>query len=149
MTTLSPDEKFAGRHFRTGRQAALDQLNKDRPPDTLALVHWRVVRHVCPAQGDASIGITLREVYETSPEYRACYCSRIEPADPDLEFPHRDCDGSRVVAQAALFAWIWKEGRCADCGQTARTGKGWAVPASDRPAERERTCRDRQASSHP
>jgi hypothetical protein len=151
LTTLSPDEKAAGRLFRAASQEVLDKRNAEAPPDKLALVFWRVVRHVCPAAGGASIGITLREVYEPSPEYRACYCSKIEATDPDRDFPHRDCEGSRVVAPAGQFAWIWKEGRCSGrgCGLTARARTGRFVIATDRPAERERTLRDRQASAHP
>ena len=101
---------------------------------------WRVFRHVCPAAGDASIGITLREVCEESPEYRACYCSKIGQTDPGRDFPHRDCDGSKVITHAGQFAWIWKEGRCSRCELTARAKAGRFVIAADRPAERERTA---------
>ena len=139
--TLTPDEKTAGRLFKAASQAVLDKLNAESPPESirLAMVFWRVVRHVCPEAGDASIGITLRERYAPSPEYRACYCSKIDRTDIDRDFPHRDCDGSKVVARAGLFAWIWKEGRCSGCGLTARTKAGRFVIAADRPAERERT----------
>ena len=104
MTALNSDEKTAGRLFRAASQEALDKLNKASPPDQLSLVQWRVVRHVCPDEGDASIGITLREHYEPSPEYRVCYCGVKGPAD--REFPHRACDGSKVLSRGGRFAWI-------------------------------------------
>ena len=130
---LSRTEKQAGRAFRDARQAALDARNEADPPGVFVLPLWRVVCHECPAAGGASTGITLREVCEPSPEYRACYCGAVEPLDPGV-FPHRDCDGGRVVAAAGQFAFTWKEGKCsgAGCGLAARTRRGRFVIAADR-----------------
>jgi hypothetical protein len=68
--TLTPAEKLAGRAFRDAGQAALDKLNEASPPGSFVLVLWRVVRHECSAAGGASIGITLREHRQESPEHR-------------------------------------------------------------------------------
>lgn len=148
MTALTGSEKQAGRHFKAGRQAVLDVLNAERPPGVTVLPLWRVVRHGCEAAGRSSVGIVLREHYEPSPEYRACYCGAVEPAVPGI-FPHDDCDGSKVVAAVGQFAWIWKEGRCSGCGLAARTGQGRFVIAADRPADHGRSAVERQASTHP
>ena len=150
MTVLTPVEKQAGRLFRGARQAALDQLNEASPPGQFALVYWRVVRHECPAFHCGSVGITLREVYEASPEVHQCCCGEVGPAAEN--FPHREHGVSRVVATAGQFAFIWKEGKCsgAGCGLTVRTAKGRFVLGTDRPAEHGRTNSGRrEASAHP
>jgi hypothetical protein len=147
---LSAVEKQVGRAFRAARQAALDARNEQDPPGVLVLPWWRVIRHLCPAERSVSIGITLREVYETSPLYRACYCGEVAADGPD--FPHDGCDGSRVVAAVARFAFIWKEGKCSGsgCGLVARTCHGRFVVAADRLPEHGRTHGERrQASPHP
>lgn len=149
---LSKDEKAAGRAFRDARQAILDVLNAESPPGVRALVYWRVVRHECKAQRGASVGITLREHYEESPEYWLCACGRISTWAPP-EFPHGDCEGgARVVLAAGQLAFIWKEGTCsgAECGLTVRTALGRIVVTADRPADRERTrIERREAGAHP
>jgi hypothetical protein len=112
---LSPAERQAGRQYRGARQAALDALNEQDPPGMLALPFWRVVRHECRAAGGASVGISLREVYEPSPEVR------VEPAS-----------GGKFVSPAGQFAWIWKKGVCSGCGLVVRTARGRCVVATDR-----------------
>lgn len=145
---LSPFEKQAGRAFRGARQAALDALNGREPPGVYVMPFWRVVRHECPAANGASIGITLREVCEPSPEYLACYCTAIGTAE--RYFPHDDCDGSSVISAAGQFAFIWKEGKCsgAGCGLAARTRRGRFVIAADRLPDHGRTNGERQAGPH-
>lgn len=142
---LSPAEKQAGRAFRDARQVALDARNAADPPGGVVSVYWRVPRHECPAAGGASIGITLRENYEPSPAYRVCYCGVVAPMSPD--FPHHDCDGSKVLAADGLFAFIWKEGRCFGCGLAVRTKVGRFVVAADRPPENGRTGVERQGQA--
>lgn len=146
---LSYVEKQAGREFRDARKAVLDARNAQDPPGVFVLPWWRVVRHECPAAGSASIGITLREVCEPSPEYLACYCSAIGLARPGF-FPHADCDGSSVISAAGRFAFIWKEGKCsgAECGLLARTRRGRFVIAADRLPDHGRTNGERQAGPH-
>jgi hypothetical protein len=147
---LSPVEKLAGRVFCDARQHALDVLNAAVPPGRYVQPFWRVVRHECRDADGASIGISLRERYELSPEYRACYCGRVEEVVVPGSFPHRDCDGSTVVAARGQFAWIWKEGKCSGCELVVRTRKGFFVPcAADRLPDHGRTNDGRPAGPHP
>jgi hypothetical protein len=145
--TLSPDEKQAGRAFRDARQAVLDKLNADDPPDQDVLVYWRVPRHTCKAAGGTSTGVTLREIYEPSPEYRVCYCGTVAATGPD--FPHWDCDGSKVVSPAGQFGFITKEGTCSGCGLAVRTFRGRFVIAADRPPENGRTTGEQRRPASP
>lgn len=117
---LTPLEKTAGRAFRDDRQRALDDLNAARPPGMLALPVWHVVRHECPAAGGASVGISLREVREDSPEYQS-------------GIPGTGVS-ARVICAAGRFAFIWKEGKCSGCGQAVRTKHGRFDVRADRPA---------------
>jgi hypothetical protein len=137
---LTAEEKQAGRAFRSARQALLDALNKLDPPGVFVLPLWRVVRHECPAAGGASIGITLRETCEPSPEYWACRCGVVSTWGPPLA-SHAGCEGARVVAAVGRFAFIWKEGKCsgAGCGLAVRTRAGRFVVTADRLAEHGRT----------
>lgn len=144
--SLTPVEKQAGRAFRDARQSALSLLNETWPPDRYALVFWRVVRHECEKAGGASIGITLREVCEPSPEYWQCYCGEV--GLPGKAFPHRACGVSKVVATAGQFAFIWKKGKCS-CGLAVRTRKGRFVIAADRLPDHGRTNDGRPAGPHP
>ena len=144
---LTDEEKRAGRLFRGQCQEALDQLNADDPPHGAVLPFWRVVRHECEDAAGASVGITLREHRLASPPYRVCHCGTVGTDGPD--FPHRDCDGGKVVAADGLFAFIWKEGRCAGCGRVVRSKAGRVVLAADRPPEHGRTLVERQARPHP
>jgi hypothetical protein len=129
--TLTPSEKQAGRAFRDASQAVLDALNEASPPHEFALVFWRVVRHECRTADGASIGVSLREHREESPEYWVCYCGTVAPFNPEV-FPHDDCDGGKVIAAGGRFAWTWKEGKCSGCGWTARARTGRCVPVADR-----------------
>jgi hypothetical protein len=134
---LSVAEKQAGRAFRDARQAVLDELNERHPPREHVLPLWRVVRHECEAARGASIGITLRETCEESPEYLACYCGVTGPVS--RYFPHDDCDGAKVIAAAGRFAWAWKEGKCSGCGLVVRTRRGRFIVTADRLPEHGRT----------
>jgi hypothetical protein len=145
--SLSPEEKAAGRMFRALCQGGLDAQNQEDPPRGFALPYWRVVRHECADADSASIGITLREHSLASPVYRVCYCGTV--GTDGVDFPHRDCDGSKVVAADGLFAFMWKEGRCAGCGRVVRSKAGRVVLAADRPRGNGRTSVERQARPHP
>lgn len=138
---LSQVQKRAGREFRAARQAALDELNAEQPPGQLVLAVWRVVRHPCPDADGASTGIVMREHREASPEYWVCYCSTVEPLVPYF-FPHKDCDGGKMVTAEGQFTFLWKEGHCSGCGLVLRSAGG-LTRVSDSPS------RDRQASAHP
>jgi hypothetical protein len=146
---LTDDEKQAGRLFKGQCQETLSLLNRESPPDGAVLPFWKVARHECAASGGASIGITLRERYIKSPEYRVCYCGSVGAATPD--FPHSGCDGSKVIAAGGLFGFRWKEGRCGSgCGRAVRSKEGVFVIAADRPPENGRVHVERgQAGPHP
>jgi hypothetical protein len=139
---LSAREKQAGRLFRDASQAVLNGRNRADPPGVFVLPLWRVVRHECPAAGAASIGITLREHYELSPEFRVVGRD-LYPAVPGL----REAVPAKVVAAAGRFAFIWKEGKCsgAECGLAVRTRTGRFVVTADRLAEHGRVRDERQA----
>jgi hypothetical protein len=138
---LTDSQKKAGRAFRAERQFLLDERNKREPPWRYVLTAWRVVRHPCEAAGGASIGITLREHCEESPEYWICYCGTLEPFHLYV-FPHEDCQGGKMVTAGGQFTFLWKEGRCSGCGLVLRSRKGM-TGVSDSPS------RDGQASPHP
>jgi hypothetical protein len=136
---LTPDQKAALRVFRDASQALLNGLNLIDPPGMSAHVFHRVVRHECADADGASVGITLREVREESPEFQMVY-GKLYPVQKQgipLGVP------AKVVAAAGEFAWLWKEGRCSGCGLAVRTAKGRYVVSADHPA-RER----RQAGPH-
>jgi hypothetical protein len=135
---LTELQKKAGRVFVAACQAELDALNAAAPPGGRADPRHRVDRHPCPVRGD-SFGVVLRETYWTSPLYWACYCGVIEPFAA-YAFPHRDCDGGREAAPEGLLGWIWKQGRCSDCGLVLRSSAGRLVLAADRPPERGALC---------
>jgi len=44
-------------------------------------------------------------------------------------------------AQDGPLAFIWKDGRCADCGLVLRSARGKIVLAAERPAEQEKPVR--------
>lgn len=107
--SLSQDEKAAGRRFRDAAQAdLLTSFDHDRPtytvPNFLALF-----RHNCPARDARSTALELKEVYLHSPAY------------PDLDTP------------AGRFGFIYRQGRCRACGQTARSRAGRLVDGWQRP----------------
>lgn len=93
---LTGEEKVAGRRFRVTAQAVLAELSAANPPTYPVPVVLGVLRHACPSRGGISTALVLREVYIPSPAY-------------DANVP------------AGRFAWIYREGRCAGCGQTARS----------------------------
>jgi hypothetical protein len=148
---LTRPQKSAGRAFLGRCQAALDELNS-AVPDGYALPLWRVYRHDCPSQGGASIGIDLHEHYETSQRYVTCCCGSTAelPAyrlDARHSLEEHDC-GPAVLTPAGFFAFIWKDGRCPDCGLTVRSQRGLLVLAADRPPAEVRAVAG-QAGAHP
>ena len=129
--SLTSAQKAAGRQFRDASLAELVALNAREPADGPALVFWRVYRHDCPAAGGASVGIDLHEHYQFSPEYRVCHCSRAGTVT--LDFPHMDCGSNSVAAPEGFFGYVWKDGRCPDCGLAVRSEAGRLVVSADRP----------------
>jgi hypothetical protein len=144
--SLDDVQKKAGRLFRDACQARLDEQNEQHPAGGIALPFHRVLRHECPWQRNASVGIVLHETYELSPEYWACYCGEVAPG-PGGSFPHDDCDGGRVVAEAGLFGFYYKHGTCPQCGLILRSVRGQLVLGAARPPA-ERTRVGGQAGPH-
>jgi hypothetical protein len=128
--SLSELEQKAGRIFRAGRQSALDDRNATVPPGGEADPLHRVDRHACPAQGGASVGIELTEHREASPLYWVCYCSLVAEYIQYV-FPHEDCQGGVPAAGAGLLTFVWKDGRCPDCGLVLRSSRGRVALTAD------------------
>lgn len=141
--SLTDDEKLAGRCYRDRSQDELTISHETDPP-TFAPPPWlRHYRHNCPLRGDRSTSLELKEVYVLSPELWVCYCSTVEALSDS--FPHRDCDGGRVLAEKGRLAFIFKEGKCG-CGATARSRVGRLVDAWDRPPITGRVVRGSQGA---
>ncbi len=136
---LNDLEKEAGRKFRAGWQGMLDELNRDEPPGGEADPLHRTVRHACPEHGGASIGIELREHRELNGLYRVCYCGRVALVTaPGGDFPHENCGASKIAAEAGLLTFVWKDGRCPDCGLVLRSSRGRVALTADLPPLKER-----------
>lgn len=133
MSELTYPEKNAGRWWRDRRQAALDARNAAQPPDESRPPFVRHIRHLCPANKDRSVSFDYAEIYVRNPRIGVCYCSVIQEVPDEMlgSFPHEDCAGGALLEPGRL-AWIYHEGRCADCGRTARSRTGRVVDAHDR-----------------
>lgn len=106
---LSDREKAAGRIFRSAEEVALVQLNELQPPTYDAPFFIALFRHICTAKGSKSVAMELKEQYVVSPIY---------PAEN---------------VPAGRFGYIYREGRCRACGQTARSRTGRLVDGWERP----------------
>lgn len=106
---LTAVEKVAGRLFRDTCDQGLEDLNAVDPPDDPVPFYLGHYRHLCPARKNKSKAIELKERYIVSPIY------------PD--------EG----VQAGRFAYIYREGKCLNCGRTARSEKGWLADGRLRP----------------
>lgn len=107
--TLSTAEKSAGRTFRDTQQLLLDG-NNHRSPPTFAIPQVIAnLRHLCPARNGRSTTLECKEIYIASPIY-----------------PEHGVEAGR-------FAFLYREGRCRGCGQTARSGTGRLVDGRHRP----------------
>lgn len=107
--SLTRQEKTAGRAFRDAAQAQLLASIEADPPDHLVPNFLAYYRHTCPAREGRSTALELREVYVASPSY-----------------PEQGVAAGR-------FAFIYKQGSCRGCGQTARSRAGRLVDAWERP----------------
>jgi hypothetical protein len=92
-------------------------------------VHVRYVRHDCARQGGKSVSLELREHYAFSPEYWIGRDGQAIAGDAPLDDPA----ATVIWVPAKRFGWIWTEGRCAQCGMTARSSAGRLVDPADRP----------------
>jgi len=141
--SLTTGEKAAGRLFRQRTQDRLTRLCRFAPAGAPCTPFIRVYHHACQAQGGANTGLGLHEHYETSPAYRVMPGGYVREISPD-----EVAVTALSVVLAGTFAFIWKEGSCAECGLTVRSPEGRLVVAAARPP-RERPYHERQASARP
>lgn len=106
---LTAEEKTAGRTFRDFRVRLLDQHNADNPPTHVVPDFIALFRHLCSARHGRSTAMELKEIYVPSPIY-----------------PEHGVEAGR-------FGFIYREGRCRGCGQSARSGEGRIVDGRQRP----------------
>lgn len=104
---LSDAEKAAGRLFQTESEAILSRLNAASPPTYVVPFFLGLYRHLCAGRQDRSAGLELKELYRLSPIYQ--------------DVP------------AGRFGYLYREGRCRACGQTARSEVGRLVDGWQRP----------------
>lgn len=88
-------------------QDHLDDINNKDTPEYIPPHFLSIYRHPCPEQRNVSKAIDLYERYLTAED--------IERSD------------------LAPWAFIWKEGSCRKCKQTARSSKGLLVNTDKRP----------------
>jgi hypothetical protein len=100
-------EKQAGRLFRQDCEAALNQRNEQDQPTYEVPFFLGIYRHLCSARNNRSTGLELKEQYWVSEQ----------------------CPG----VPAGRFGFIFREGRCRACGQTARSRVGRLVDGWQRP----------------
>lgn len=106
---LTETEKNVGRRFRTDAETQLLVLNEADPATYEVPFFLGLFRHICSARSQRSVAIELKEQYLISPIY----------VDEDVP--------------AGRFGYIYREGRCRACGQTARSGVGRLVDGWERP----------------
>lgn len=106
---LTAVEKNAGRIFRTDSQMFLAALNEKDPPTYDVPFFLGLFRHICSAKNSRSVAMELKEQYLVSPIY------------PVENVP------------AGRFGYLYREGRCRACGQTARSRAGRLVDGWERP----------------
>lgn len=106
---LTDDEKKVGKLFRAQSVEKLDEINEIDPPTYEVPFFLGIYRHLCSARHGRSTGMELKEKYLLSPMY------------PDDGVP------------AGRFGFVFREGRCRACGQTARSRVGRIVDGWERP----------------
>lgn len=106
---LTQIEKKAGHLFLADAEATLLALNETDPPTYVAAYFLGLFRHICSARKNRSMAMELKERYLVSPIY------------PSEGVP------------AGRFGFIYREGCCKACGQTARSAKGRLVDGWERP----------------
>jgi hypothetical protein len=130
---LTHAERSAGKWWRAQRDAELKRLNAEEPVNEHPPPVVRHIRHLCPGIAGRSVSFDYAEAYVTSPRIGVCYCSVIKPVPDELlgKFPHEDCAGGTLVP-AGRFGYVYREGRCAGCGHTARSLTGRVVDGIER-----------------
>lgn len=126
--SLTESEKTAGRWFRDVEQQRLLESFDDAPPTYQVpnfLAHYR---HNCEKRRGVSTAMELKEIYIFSPEVHVSGKEVVE-------------SGGEETIPAGRFGFIYKEGRCSGCRQTARSRAGRLVDAYDRPPVHGRVAR--------
>jgi hypothetical protein len=106
---LAEDEKKVGRRFKIDAAFHLLSLNEVDPATYDVPCFAGLYRHLCSAKNNRSVAMEVKEQYLVSPIY------------PEEKVP------------AGRFGYIYKEGRCRACGQTARSRAGRLVDGYERP----------------
>lgn len=135
--TLTSEEKIAGRRFRDDQQSLLTESITAEPPTYTPPSFVGLFRHPCAKRGDRSTAMELKEIYTPSPAYYVADGAAELGAEMDIK---GEGVGSTVVEEGR-FAFIYKSGKCAGCGQTARSKAGRLVDAYDRPPVHGRVAR--------
>lgn len=106
---LTAVEKVAGRAFRDDVAGILSRLNATNPPHYVVPSYLAAYRHLCPKRRNLSTAIELKECYILSPIFSAEGISE------------------------GRFGYIYREGRCLNCGRLARSASGRLVDGQERP----------------
>lgn len=137
-------EKAAGRAFRDCAQAALGKAFRTDPPTYEAPHFLGVYRHRCPARAGRSSALGLTEAYLRSPAYEVLGTNGQPWIAVEADRPLvPDGPPEEVIGRvpAGRFGFIYREGRCRGCGQTARSKAGRLVDGWERPPIHRRATR--------
>lgn len=135
--SLTPTEKLAGRAFRAKAQSDLLASIASDPPTHQPPNFVRIFRHIC-GKSNNSKAIDLKEVYVKSPAYL------VTPDGKATELSTIEMTADSMIGEivpAGRFGFIYKEGHCRPCGQTARSRAGKIVDALERPPIEGRVAR--------
>lgn len=139
---LEPEEKAAGRLFKSIAQAELDRTFVTDPPYYPVPTVIAVYRHACPCRDERSSALELREQYRPSPalvvetehgEHTAYLRSSWHVGRA------REVDTWQIPE--GRFGFIYREGRCRLCDRSARSRVGRLVDAWERPPVQGRVAR--------
>ncbi len=132
--SLEPEEKAAGRLFRDAEQLLLDAVNATDPPTYVVPVVIALFRHRCPARRMRSTSLELKEVYRASAKIVVESDEGVHTAFWFTDWwPGRAALVDTWMVQAARFGFVYRDGRCRGCAQTARSVTGRLVDGWERP----------------
>lgn len=140
---LTPAEKAAGRRFRDDAQAALLSQSAGHAP-TYTVPHFLgLYRHLCPRREGRSTALDLRERYATSPAYDVYIADgqALAVAESEGPPPVWATGATHTQVPAGRFGFIYRQGTCRGCGQTARSNEGRLVDGWERPPIQGRVAR--------
>lgn len=152
---LTPEEKEYARRFLAAAQADLTHSIEVDPPTYKPPNFLAIFRHNCEARAHKeSTALQLREVYVDSmapintdpatalmetPIWRG---HEVEAASFALTNPGHVNGLDELDAPLPVFGFIYREGQCGKCKDTARSPAGRLVLQSERPAAYGRMARD-------